>query len=86
MKPISLAYYSLDDLEFPTRMCLANTIQHGAFSADVANRIIKERKVSVEDFSLVTRMGDSLIDKLLQTVPFTEDQKLLFLIEWFDTA
>ncbi len=72
-------------LDFPTRMCLANTIQHGAFCADVAYRIIEEEKLSVEDFSLVTRMGENLMDKLLRSVPFTEDQKLLLLIEWFDT-
>ncbi len=71
MKPLSLVYYSLDALDFSSRMCLANTIQHGAFCADVANRIIKEKKVSVEDFSLVTRLGDNLMDKVLQSVPFT---------------
>ncbi len=66
-------------------MCLANTIQHGAFCEETADLIIDEEKVSVEDFSLVTRMADNLMDKLLQSVPFTEDQKLLLLIEWFDT-
>ncbi len=85
MKPISFAYYMRYGLDFPARMCLANATRHGAFCADVANRIVKEKKVSVEDFSHVTRMGDNLMDKLLQSVPFTEDQKLLLLIEWFDT-
>ncbi len=78
MKLISLAYYSLDDLDFPARMCLADTIQHGAFCADVANRIIKGKKVSVEDFSLVTRMGDNLMDKLLQSVPLTRIKSFCF--------
>ncbi len=66
-------------------MCLANTIQHGAFCEQTAELITDEEKLSVEDFSLVPRMGDNLMDQIFQSVPFTEDQKLLLLIEWFDT-
>ncbi len=82
---IFLSYYSLDEHDFSSRMCLANTIQHAAFCADIADYIIEHDKLSVEDFSAVTRMGDNLMDQILQSVPFTEDQKLLLLIEWFDT-
>ncbi len=79
------AYYSLNTLDFSACLRVANTIQNGPFCADLADYIIKNEKLSAGDFSLVTRMGDNLMDKILQSVPLTEDQKLLLLIEWFET-
>ncbi len=71
-------------LNFSTYLCVANTIQHGAFSAFIASHIIKTKKISAGDFSLVHRMGEHLMHKILPSVPITEEEKLLLMIAWFD--
>ncbi len=81
---ISFAFYSRNALDFSASLCLANTIQHGSFSTFIANHIIKNKMISVEDCSLVHRIGEHVMDKILTTNRFTEEAKLLLLIAWFD--
>ncbi len=79
-----MSFYSLDLLDFSVSLCLAKTIHHVTFSAFIANHIIKNKKISAGDFSLVHRMGEHVMDKILPIIPFTEEEKLLLLIAWFD--
>ncbi len=84
IKAFFISVNRLNVLNFSARMCVANTIQHGAFSAFIAIHITKSKQISARDFSLVHRMGESVMDKILKSVPFAEEEKLLLLISWFD--
>ncbi len=79
-----ISFNSLNLFDLSVNLCLAKTIQHATFSAFIASNIIKNKKISAGDFSLVHRMGGSVMDKILPTIPFAEEEKLLLLISWFD--
>ncbi len=52
----------------------------------MADYVLKTKKLSAENFSLVHQLGENMINEIIQFGPFTENEKLLLLIAWFDTA
>ncbi len=86
IKTFSILLFSLVALDFSACLCVANTIQPGAFSTFIADHIVANKLTSVGEFSLVHQLGEHLMDNILQFVRFSDEDNLLLLSAWFDSC
>ncbi len=80
-----IRFNSLDALDISACLRVANTIQNETFSTDIADYVLTNKMISAEDFSFVHQLGDNTMNDIIQYGPFTEKERLLLLIAWFDT-
>ncbi len=81
----SFAFHSLDAIDISACLRVANAIQNEPLSTGIADYIITKKKISAENLSLIHQLGENVMDDIFQFGPFTEKEKLLMLIAWFDT-
>ncbi len=78
-------FNSLSALDISACLRVANTIQNETFSAGIADYILKNKKISVGNISIVHQVGENVLGDIFQFGPFCEEDNLLLLRAWFDT-
>ncbi len=72
-------FNSLGALDVSACLRVANTIQNETFSTGIADYILKNKTISVRNFSLVHQLGENMMGEIIQFGPFCEEDNRLLL-------
>ncbi len=79
-------FNSIGALDIFACLSVAITIQNKTFSNGIVDYIVANQIISAENVSLVQQLDENMMDDIIQFGPFTEKERLLLLIAWFDNS